>query len=484
MVVIVRLDGRAAELNTPDLPGVLGARSSRFDRFSDRGSPHRMMPLLPWFPHRTVRSTALGVLAVAAPWTAAAQAPFEGPRVVTLREAIDLALVHSPAAVAAEVNTESASAAVRESLGDFLPNLNLGSTFSNSSNERFDQTTGRLVSQNYSAQASLNYEVFSFGRRFANRRAANARLDAALANETDQSFVVALTTTQLFYDVAAASELVRVANQRLQRARAQLEFAQVRLDLGTVTRSDVLRAELEVSNAELAVLDAEVAFRTGALRLGRQVGVSGEVVAEASSLPSTAPALPALESLTRLAESSAPPVLSAQASVRDRTSQKLASYTQYAPSLRLTGGYDWFSFDFPPREQSWNMRLSLSLPLFDGFTREATLWRNQGQERLAEARYRDAVIGARVEVEDAYRRIDAADRRVGIAERGLALAQEDLRVQEERYQLGVATIVDLQTSQVALADAENAWVLERQNLGLALAQLEAVLGRSIEELDS
>ena len=36
--------------------------------------------------------------------------------------------------------------------------------------------------------------------------------------------------------------------------------------------------------------------------------------------------------------------------------------------------------------------------------------------------------------------------------------------------------------EVALADAENAWVLERQNLGLALAQLEAVLGRSLQDI--
>ena len=92
------------------------------------------------------------------------------------------------------------------------------------------------------------------------------------------------------------------------------------------------------------------------------------------------------------------------------------------------------------------------------------------------------MIGARVEVEDAYLRIDAAEQRVSIADRGRTLAAEDLRVQEERYQLGAATIVDLQTSQVALADAENAWVLERQSLGIALAQLEAVLGRSLQEI--
>ncbi|MEJ2540652.1 MAG: TolC family protein [Gemmatimonadota bacterium] len=411
-------------------------------------------------------------------------AEVEGTPEVSLREAIDLALVNSPAAVAARVGTENAEAGKREAFGDFLPSLNVGSSFANSSNERFDQTTGQLVSESYTAQVTASYEIFSFGRRIAANRAAGARLAAAIANERDQNFAVALATTQIYYDVAAAQELARVARQRIERARAQLEFAEARLELGTVTRSDVLRAELELSNAELALLDAEVAFRTGALQLGRQVGISGAVRTVDTALPEDVPLLPELSVLADIAEREAPPVLSAEANVKDRTAQKQTVWTQYAPSLRVNGGYDWFDFEFPPRTQSWSFRVTASLPVFDGFSREANLWRNQAQERLAQAQYRDAVIGARVDVEDAWLRIQAADRRVSIAERGLALAQEDLRVQEERYQLGVATIVELQTSQVALADAENAWVLERQNLGLALAQLEAVLGRSIEDLNS
>jgi outer membrane protein TolC len=417
----------------------------------------------------------LGVLAL--PGASPAQ-----ERVVTLREAVDLALRNSPQAVAAEVGTDNAEVALRQSLGAFLPSFNLGSNYANSSNQRFDQATGQLVSQNYSAQATGSLELFSFGRRFAERRAAGARLESAIAQQTDQEFAVALATTQLFYEVAANAELVRVAEQRLERARAQLDFARVRLELGTVTRSDVLRAELELGNAELALLDAGVARTTSALRLGRQIGEAGEVRADTSALPASAPPLPELERLVGVAVDAAPPVQSARANVRDQEAQSWSALTRYAPSLRVSGGYDWFAFDFPPSNQSWSYRLTLTLPVFDGFAREATLWRNQAQRRLAEARYDDAVLGARVEVEDAYRRIEAAERRVEISERGLELAREDLRVQEERYQLGAATILDLQTSQVALADAENAWVLERQNLGIAVAQLEAVLGRSIEDV--
>ena len=78
--------------------------------------------------------------------------------------------------------------------------------------------------------------------------------------------------------------------------------------------------------------------------------------------------------------------------------------------------------------------------------------------------------------------METAARRVQIARRALELAREDLRVIEERYRIGVATILDLQTSQVALAEAEIEWVRVRQDLGVAVAALEAVLGEPIPEV--
>jgi outer membrane protein TolC len=147
----------------------------------------------------------------------------------------------------------------------------------------------------------------------------------------------------------------------------------------------------------------------------------------------------------------------------------------------MTGGYDWTSFEFPPEERSWSMRLTASLPVFNGFQREAALQRTAANERIAQARARDATIAAQVAVESAAAEIGSAERRVSIADRSVLLAREDLRVQEERYEIGVATILELQTSQVALSDAEIAAVRARQVLGTATARLEAILGQTLRE---
>src|SRR5690606_34813791 len=123
-----------------------------------------------------------------------------------------------------------------------------------------------------------------------------------------------------------------------------------------------------------------------------------------------------------------------------------------------------------------------SLPLFDQFRREAAVKRDAALLRLARARSRDARIAIQASVESALQEVLSAEQRVEVSKRASELAREDLRVLEERYQADAATILDLQASQVALTESEIAAVRARQALGTALAELETVLGRKLEEI--
>lgn len=409
-----------------------------------------------------------------------AQAPV-GMRQVSLEEAVRLALERAPAAVAARSAIQTAGADVLEARGAWLPSFNAATSFTNSSNERFDQSTGRLVSESYTAQLQASYELFGGGRRWAERNRASAGLQAAEARGRAQRFATILETTELFYEAAAADQIVLAASQRLERARRQLDFAETRLRVGTATRSDVLRAELETGNAEIALIDAETALRSSRLELGRQLGLESGAEPTEGALPETAPPLPGLSDLVAWAVDRSPQVVASAADLDAARATRWAAVGSYFPTLRATGGYDWLAIDFPPADRSWSLRLTASLPLFDNFDREASLARASAAERQAEAEARDAAIGVRVAVENAAREVEAAERRTGIARRAVDLAREDLRVVEERYRIGSATILDLQTSQVALAEAEIGAVRSRQGLGVAVAELEAVLGATLEE---
>jgi outer membrane protein len=401
--------------------------------------------------------------------------------VMSLDQVIQLAVQRDPAAVQAEAAMANARTDALQAAGAWLPSITTLTRYNNSSNQRFDQTTGRLVSESYTAQINAGYDVFTGGRRLIGQRSASAALSAADAQYASQRFATVLRATEVFYAAAAASDIVRAAEQRLERARQQMTAAETRLELGTATQSDVLRAEIEMGNAEGALLDAQSALRNSTLELGRQVGRAGQVQPAAAALPVRGPALPAVDVLIAQATSASPSVIAADASLRLRRAERLAAFTPYLPTVRVTGGYDWFSFEFPPEQRSWSMAVTASLPLFNSFQREAGVQRALAAERVAEARQRDTYLQARVAVESAAAEIASSERRVAIADRSVQLAREDLRVQEERYAMGVATIVDLQTSQVNLSDAEVNAVRARQLLGTAVARLEAILGQRLRE---
>ncbi|MGH7559340.1 MAG: TolC family protein [Gemmatimonadota bacterium] len=426
---------------------------------------------------------AAAIAALFAPLVVAPGAAQEAAemRRVSLEEAVRLALERAPEAVAARSAVQTARADVLQARGAWLPSLDAVSSFSNSSNERFDQTTGRLVSESYTAELEAGYDLFDGGRRWAERNRANAGLDAALAEDRAQRFETILATTELFYEAAATDQIVEAASQRLDRARRQLDFAETRLRVGTATRSDVLRAELEVGNAEIALIDAETALRSSRLELGRQIGLETGAEPTEGVLPESGPALPDLSELVAWAVDRSPEVVARAAGLDAARASRWVALGSYLPTIRAIGGYDWFAFEFPPDQRSWSLRLTASFPLFDNFDREAEVARARAVERVAEAEARDATIGVRVAVENAAREIEAAERRTVIAHRAVDLAREDLRVVEERYRIGSATILDLQASQVALAEAEIDVVRSRQRLGVAVASLEAVLGATLTE---
>ncbi len=432
---------------------------------------------------RVIRTSlyAAAALAAAALLSVPARAQ-DSLQVLTLEQAVQMSLSADPRVVAAESGISSAQASLLQARGAFLPTLNVSSTYGNSSNERLDPNSGNRVSENYTANTQLGYEIFSGGRRPAERRAARAQVDAATAGLRSERYTAVLATTEAFYAAAAAEEVLAASAQRLVRANQQLSFARTRLEVGTATRSDVLRAELEVGNARVAVIDAETAVRTSRLQLGQRVGVGTAVRPAPTPLPTTAPALPAPERLAVLAVERSPEVLAAEADLRASQAATRASYSTYVPSLRATAGYDWFSFEFPPSERSWSLRLTASLPVFNGFQREATVSRARAAERTADAAARAAAVTARTEASTAAEEVGAAEERAAITGRAVELAREDLEVQQERYQLGATTILELQASQVTLADAEVAAVRARQALATALARLEAVLGVPLAEV--
>jgi outer membrane protein TolC len=407
-----------------------------------------------------------------------------GQATVTLDEAIQRALVRSPAMAQQEQSVGNAAASQRQAWGSMIPGISASSGASVRSTSQFDPTTQRIVqgsSDSYNAGLSASITVFDGGRMFSNLAAARADYRAAEARREDARNQVTLQTKQLFFAALRQVELLEVARERVRQAEESLGMTRRRQQVGTATSSDTLRARLELINAQQAVLNAEVGTRAAQFALGRQIGESAAVAAADPGDLSPEPLGLSEEEILTIAEMQSPSVVAAAeaglAAAKDVSMAKAA----YLPSMRFSSGYSWANQDrsFSGGTTSWSLSFSASYPIFNGFSREGQVDRAQFNQRVARLQEDDARLSARQQADGALQGVVTAERAIEIAEEGLAVAEEDLRVVRERYRVGVATILELVTSQIAVVQASVDVVVSRYDYVLARAELEAVLGREL-----
>ena len=406
---------------------------------------------------------------------------------LTLAEAISRANRVQPTVISAGGTVRNAAARQRSATGAYLPNLTLtgtrGDNFSQGS--IIDPSTGQLTTSGSSTQSlgttlSSSVDLFAGFRRTGEKRAANANRDAAEAGFQNAQFQQQLTTTNTFFDVLAAEQLMLVRAASVRRAEEQLNVAVAKLHAGRGIRPDSLRSLVTLGNAQLQLVNAQTALATAEANLGRLVGEDGPVGAvDDSALYRMLPAADTAALRTE-ALGNSPAVKSAEASAASARAAITVAKAGY-PTLNLSGsaslnGSSRNSYTFL---QSRQFALGLNWPIFNRFQREQGIVSSQVASELADASAAEARRQVLASLTAALAALDAARLRIGISQTSVAAGQEDLRVQQERYRLGAATIVDVLTSQEALSQAEVDGVTARFDYVRARAQISALIGRTL-----
>ena len=125
-------------------------------------------------------------------------------------------------------------------------------------------------------------------------------------------------------------------------------------------------------------------------------------------------------------------------------------------------------------------RLNLSYPIFNQFQREQSVVQADVSSSIADANLRDARLAARQNLIQYLGALRTAEGQVMIQSTSVAAAEEDLRVQQQRYALGVSTLLDELTSEAALISARASLIQARFTYRVAKAQLSALVGGSCD----
>lgn len=400
--------------------------------------------------------------------------------VLDLETIITRTLAVSPIVASSEAGVRTARSEGRVANGAFIPSLTASSSALRS-DVLSAPTPGISGANSYSAGLSSSVDVFTGGRRGADRSRAEADLDAARATDVSQRYQTTLLAERAFYEALRGEDLVAVAEARIARAERGLRYAQDRVRAGTATRSDELRARLELTTGKQQALAARDTFQTAAFSLGRLVGADGPIGAKRpASLDPRALAISDSD-IVRLAISAAPSVQAAEASARAASAATSSSRAQYYPDLRVIGGYNWAtqSSIVGAVRPGWQLALATSFPLFNGFQREDAVTRSEAVADVTRVVARDATRLVRTESARLLSALRYAEQNISLAGEAVTAAQEDLRVVTERYRAGIATSLDQLTSELALTQAERGLVAARYGYQVTRATLEALVGRTL-----
>jgi outer membrane protein len=400
---------------------------------------------------------------------------------ITLAEAIRRSARLDPDYVRALGQIENAEWGRRAAmLAFFVPSIQLGLEQTEYSQGFFNPAdVTNLTSTLVVGRASANYEVFSL-RKFSELSRTKADIASAEAGELEQRFQAALETESSYYGVLVNQELARVAKERAMRAREALAVARARVASGAAVQTDSLQLVLELIRAQVDSLRQYSALRTAQLELARRVGAPGPVGAvPADTLP--APTLPiTLPQALQIALDQGPQYRAARANEDAADAALKAQRGDYLPTLTVGALHQRYDTKiFPGASNITSLTFGVSLPVWDNGLREIEITRAQVNRDVTRSIREDLERVVRRDVVSSYDAYETSRAAVELANVAGTVARENYRMQSLRYRSGASTILDLLDAQVSVVQAEAGVVEARYNTRLALARLEAILGRRI-----
>ncbi|KIP16099.1 outer membrane efflux family protein [Burkholderia sp. MSHR3999] len=416
------------------------------------------------------------------------------PSPLHLADAVDIALCHDPKVKTAWASIRLQAATLGEARAAYLPTVT-GSVNGQHNDTRYPAFASANSSvRGYSSYAALNWRLFDFGGRAANRVAANDLLAAALASYDASLQGTLEATVQAYFDALTAEAAFRARAQAARFANETQVAAQRREARGATGRSDTLQAQTAFARAQLGEERARGDVRKAIAMLVYALGMPAEtqLTLPAENL------VPAKQDIADLAQwlqaaRERHPGLEA-ARLRWRAAQEKVSSVRSEGLPTLDFGVSFYQNGYPNqgvqamRSNTAIVGVTLTIPLFEGFSRTYKVREAQAQAEQSEAQMQDterdilgAIVKAHADAESSLASLDTADTL-------LATAQTALESSRNRYEHGVADILEVLNAQSALADAQQERIRVQSEWRSARLRLMAdagVLGRaSIVETDT
>jgi outer membrane protein len=400
---------------------------------------------------------------------------------LTLKDAEERALAGHPAVLAAQAAVQAAQEIVREAKSPYWPTL-FGSITGAVAPENTRITAGALnnpsIFDRFALGVTAAQLVTDFGRTSDLVQTQKLRAGAQAQDLTATRANVLLGVDRAYFDAQRAQAVLRVAQQTVDTRQVVVDQVSALAQSGLRSGLDLSFARVNLSQAQLlrvqAEGDAQGAFAALNTAMGAPPTSTYSLVEEPLEPPTSDDASTVIVQALRDRPDVAAERLAAQAASKFVLAERALSF----PTIAAVGT----AGVTPYRDQVLNDHYSaagfnVNVPVFTGglysSRRGEAMYRAQiadeARQDLENRVARDVTM-AWVQVRSGYQRVDLTDQLLTQARDALDLAQQ-------RYNMGLSSIVELTQAQLNETEAEIAQATARYDYQAKLSALRFQTGQ-------
>ncbi len=408
--------------------------------------------------------------------------------VLTLDECLERAMGDNPDYQKNLENLRASQADLVSAWGNFMPTISTGYGLAQNNQSRaFLDQSGVLrlsggISKSAYGNLNMNYTLFNRGYQFFELRNARYLRSQRLENRRNSELGLVALVRRAYFNTLRQQKLLEAAGIQAEQRRDQLQLAAARLAVGSVTRLDVLQAQKLVKDQELVILQTQNALKSARMELLRQMGGDlGEQFSLADEFQVHQVGFE-LERLLSEARTVHPQLQGIEFQIRQQESNLAMGRLSYLPVVSMRAGYNRSEDALTLRPDAGTGRqlsVSVGWDMFDAFAR----FRQNRQFEVAINNLHYDLESVRLQLEQTvrenYNNLHQLYQRTLTLSESRELARQSLEMEQERYRLGSASIIELRQAQFDYSDAEVQYINSIYDFHSALSTLSQAVGRDL-----
>ena len=442
---------------------------------------------------RRLRATLAGLillgLSLAAPQAGLSAGP---SNVLTLRQAVQMAIDYSPTLMAAREDLITAQFGEKEAFTNYLPSfstaynwqindyppsrLKSGGNIVQASNEHTYQWTTSVTQPIFTGfRISSTYKLSELGVSLAHVQLDLAVLDVILS--VNESYILYLQ----------AQKSLDVARQSVILLKSQLKTSQDFYDVGIIPINDVLKVKVELANAQQAEVTAENQVSVTRAKLNSLLGLPVDQSLDVEDILRYRPIDLTYTQARNVARVERPELKAADIRIQQGDESIKKAQSGFYPEIRVQGSYIATS-DAPELGDSyyydpsqWEVLTTLNWTFWEWGRTKHQVSGQKAQKRRLEAVRRDLEDQVDLQVKQTYLFVQESQKNIATAKTSITQAEENYRITMERYKEQLTTNTEVLDAQTLLTKARNNYYTALTTYFLAGARLLRAMGRGLPE---